>query len=147
MRNKYLLITWLVLPIVVLTGLIINLEINLHSEKTVIVRMLGYDPVDLLSGHYLHLQPDWSKTDCHQFELNICPSERFAYTYRYYLPEFDAVKIDRLIRYKNPKIDMVFTYQGQSNPLVKGLLIDGKNWQDWLASQSADQPQSENNAI
>ncbi len=146
MQNKYLLITWLVLPIVVLIGWIINIEINLHTENTVTIRMRGYDPIDLLSGHYLYLQPDWSETDCRQFEQNICPSERFAYSYRYYLPEFDAVNIDRLIAHKNPKIDMVFTYQGQSNPLVKGLRIDGKDWQDWLTSQSADQPQPANNA-
>lgn len=139
MKQKYILGAFLVLPVLFLFFWLGSIEYALHAEQTVVIRMSGYDPRDLLSGHYLHLQPDWSLTDCRQFTDNRCPTERFGRSYRYYLPEFDAQKVDRQLRLNNVKIEMIFTYKGAAKPLVKDLLINGMVWDRWL-TQSAKPP-------
>ena len=133
MKNKYVLLFFLILPIVVYMFWVGKIETQIHTAKTVKVTMQGYDPVDLLSGHYLLLRPDWSKTDCSQFDNNTCPTELFAYSYRYYLPETDAISIDKEIaRNLNIKIEMEFAINGKANPLVKELYINNQQWKVWF---------------
>lgn len=132
MHTKKPLLVFLMLPIVFLLCWTLYLEYELKSEKTVIVRMTGFDPKDLLSGHYLHLQPVWTETDCSQFTNDECPTELFAVTYRYYLPEFDAKYLDKRLLSENLKIDMLFVLRGQAKPMVKDLLIDNKPWKEWI---------------
>ncbi len=140
MKKEYVLAVFLALPILFLAFWLMRIECALNAEKTVIVRMMGYDPRDLLSGHYLYLRPDWSNTDCRQFDNGICPQGApFEYSYRYYLPEFEAQKIDAQLQRSDLKVEMVFTYKGSAKPLVKELLIEGKPWADWF-KQSVTQP-------
>lgn len=75
MKSKYWLGLFLVIPIMFLAAWVAKIETDLKTEKTVMIRMSGFDPVDLISGHYLFLMPDWSQTDCRQFEHNSCPTE------------------------------------------------------------------------
>ena len=133
MKTKHILAFFLILPIVVYVCWVGKIEKQIHTAKTVMVTMQGYDPVDLLSGHYLLLRPNWSETDCKQFETEDCPTELFSYSYRYYLPEFKAIDIDReLIRNSNLKVEMEFAVNGKAKPLVKNLYINGQKWKDWF---------------
>ncbi len=142
MKNKYVLLVFLLLPLIVYACWIKHIETRLAQSKTVMIAMQGYDPVDLLSGHYLLLRPDWSRTDCSQFEQNVCPTEIFSYSYRYYLPEFEAMDIDKeLVRNSNLKVELEFAVNGMSKPMVKQLYLNGQIWQDWF-SQFAKQPQT-----
>lgn len=140
MKTKRVLAFFLILPIIVYVCWIGKIEKQIHTAKTVMVVMLGYDPVDLLSGHYLSLRPDWHKTDCSQFENGVCPQELFSYSYRYYLPEFEAMDIDKeLVKNSNLKVEIEFAINGKAKPLVKHLYINGQKWRDWF-SQFAKQP-------
>ena len=140
MKTKHILAFFLILPIFIYIGWVGKIEKQIHTAKTVMVTMQGYDPVDLLSGHYLRLQPDWTETDCQQFENDVCPTELFSYSYRYYLPEFDAIEIDKeLIRNTNLKIEMEFAVTGKAKPLVKHLYINGIKWKDWFNQFSKQQ--------
>ncbi len=137
MKSKYFLALFLTLPILFFCYLVKDINYELSHGKTVKVRMMGFAPRDILSGHYLYLRPDWDKTDCRQFDDNICPTELFSYNYRYYLPEFDARQVDTEISNNEKlKIEMLFIIKGRAKPLVKGLLIEGKELEDWLPSQS-----------
>ncbi len=139
MKKQYILTFCLLFPVIFLAGWVIRTEYVLHAAQTVVIHMRGYDPRDLLSGHYLHLEPDWNRTDCMQFPEKKCPTERFARSYRYYLPEFDARELERQLTNSDLNVEMVFVYKGQAKPLVKDLLIEGKPWAEWLR-QSAKQP-------
>lgn len=132
MYNKYFLAFALLFPLLAFGAWLIDIEHDLNTEKTVVIRMRGYDPVDLLSGRYLLLRPDWDHTDCTQFTDGICPRNQFAQSYRYYLPEDAAKNLDHLLVQKQPQTDIVFTYHPKASPMVKELLIDGSIWQEWL---------------
>jgi len=49
--NKFLIS--LLIPIVALLGWVLQLERNISSSKIIRVRVEGYDPRDLLSGHFI----------------------------------------------------------------------------------------------
>ena len=50
-------------------GVILSFQINSGIE--VRLPIMGYDPRDLLSGHYILYQIDWESADCKQFENAI----------------------------------------------------------------------------
>lgn len=140
MKSKYFLLLFLTLPIVFLGCWMVSLHLAATNAQIVIVRMRGFDPVDLLSGHYLYLRPDWELTDCQQFANNQCPKKLFEKSYRYYLPEHDAQALNHKINImQDLEIDIVFALQKNRKPLVKSLLINNYPWKDWLSNQSAEQ--------
>lgn len=130
MKTKYILALFLILPFIVFAGWLYNIHQSLNAERDVTVTMTGYDPKDLLSGHYLLLRPDWRNTDCTQFEDNHCPTWQFSATYRYYLPEEKAIMFDKISNVD--KMEIVFAYQKNSTPMVKSFLVGGMKWDDWL---------------
>lgn len=62
------LIAALSLPVIFMAGWtgILNFE-RYGSQHDVIIAVSGYDPRDLLSGHYIDLSLNWKDTDCSQF--------------------------------------------------------------------------------
>lgn len=52
----------LILPLLVLGGIILKNERDIASAKTWRVKITGYDPRDLLYGHYLSFRFDWGKS-------------------------------------------------------------------------------------
>ncbi len=105
----------------------------------VTVRISGYDPRDLLSGHYIAYTIDWDNTDCTQFENNICPKGDFYETgiyglqgnnHRFYVPEDKADKLDALLENRGGEhiFEIVYGYDPGFRPLAKKLLIDGQDW-------------------
>jgi len=139
MNNKKLLAVSLAFPILLLVLWTISLAYYYHtSQKTVFIAATGYDPRDLLSGHYVRLQPDWKASDCTQFEENICPKEAFKNTYRYYMSQEDAKAFEALLAdasiVKNVQLQFIFT--DNQEPVLKELFLDGMPWRDYKASKA-----------
>lgn len=139
--QKLKIIAALTFPILVLVLWVISLTVKSMALPEVTVRIGGYDPRDLLSGHYIAYTIDWEKTDCTQFNDNICPEKEFkdyaikAYwgrQFRFYIPEQYADKLDNMFRYDRGKhvFEVVYKYAPGIKPLAKELLIDGKPWQE-----------------
>lgn len=134
MKIKYVLAFFLVLPLVVYSYWLASIEKQVSSAKEFFVTMKGYNLVDLLNEHYLMLRPDWENTDCTQFDEGRCPTELFAYSYRYYLSELATMDIDaENVRDLNIKVEIGFAVKGKANPQVKNLYINGQHWKDWFS--------------
>lgn len=140
--RKGLLITALVLPITILFGWLMLLISQMNSGYEVKVAVMGYDPRDLLSGHYIQYQIDWEKTDCSQFESGECDQEPFCKEAfwgrqcRYYIPEEYAKELDEMFRSRNESGDVfevVYSYQQGRKPMAKEMLINGKPWRESLS--------------
>lgn len=135
MKNKLLIIA-LALPLVCLIGWSTFLGYLQFYGQEVKVVISGYDPRDLLSGHYISYQIDWHKTDCSQFENKTCPETEFCIgNCRYYIPEENAFDLDRLFRQNNDDnlvFEIIYAYKPNSEPIATQLLINGVNWQESL---------------
>jgi hypothetical protein len=59
MTRKTTLALALAIPILVLAALVVRGEAGLRSGRPWVLRMRGYDPRDLLRGHYLSYRIDW----------------------------------------------------------------------------------------
>ena len=147
--RKGLLITALVLPITILFGWLMLLISQMNSGYEVKVAVMGYDPRDLLSGHYIQYQIDWEKTDCSQFESGECDQEAFCRDAfwgrqcRYYIPEEYASELDKMFRSRNESGDVfevIYSYQQGRKPMAKDMLINGKPWRESL-SQNEEKAQ------
>lgn len=128
-----------IVPILFLLGWVIYLSLFTLTAQEVKIRIMGYDPRDLLSGHYLAYQIDWDKTNCSQFDNSVCPTYDFSkIPHRFYLPEKEAVLVDRLFRensfnsIQERTFEIVFSYAAGKTPIAKQLLIDGKDWRNAL---------------
>ncbi len=99
---------------------------------TVVLPVTGYDPRNLLSGHYLEFQVDWKKANCYQADWNgICPKHAFLKANRYYIPEKYASRLEDAINSgKNTKI--VFSYKKDYRPIPKELLINEQSWKTYI---------------
>ncbi len=67
-RQQIIAAVLLVLPTLVLSGLVAKNEIDKNAARTWRVKITGYDPRDLLYGHYLNFRFDWGGS------LGACPS-------------------------------------------------------------------------
>ena len=59
--KKYLILFLLLVPVFFLTGWIYSLKMQIDKGNLVSVPIMGYDPRDLLRGHYLEYQIDTTK--------------------------------------------------------------------------------------
>lgn len=135
MAKRNFLIAAVLLPLVFFMAWISSLEIreNFNTQE-VQIAVKGYDPRDLLSGHYISLQLDWADTDCQPFFQQSCPLDEFDAVYRFYMPEKSALELDEKIRKQGNQMRMklVFAYAKGQKPIVQNLLINGENWQEYL---------------
>lgn len=139
MKNNKLLLIALLFPIIFFCSWIGYLEYAVRHAPKVEIAATGYDPRDLLSGHYINLQLEWDNTNCKQFKDNTCPREQFDTVYRFYLPEDEAKKLDLIMRQsKGPKLDikLVFAYRTDAKPILEDMLINTQNWKEWLQQQN-----------
>lgn len=131
--NKKLIVL-LTLPIIILLCVSIYWAIasSIGTDVKIVIR--GYDPRDLLSGHYISYTIDWDKTDCSQFTDNICPKDEFCHGFdcKFYIPETDAEQLDRLLNLSNNTFHIVYKYNPHRQPSAKELLIDDKPWQEFM---------------
>lgn len=128
-------------PVLFLALLTTALAVMRAGLPEVTVRIAGYDPRDLLSGHYIAYTIDWENTDCRQFENEICPKEAFyesgigglrGNSHRFYIPERKAAELDRIFRSGENDgrvFEIVYGFAPGFRPLAKKLLINGQDWQ------------------
>lgn len=135
MKKRGFLLFGLFIPAIALTIWLGKLELHYTFSPKIYVAATGYDPRDLLSGHYLNLTLDWEKTDCSQFENKVCAKERFERIYRYYLPEADAVFLEKEIFKNSPDLLLEFAYPRKGAPLIRNLTLDKQNWKDWIKTK------------
>lgn len=103
------------------------IQIALGTE--VKVRIQGFDPRDLLAGHYIRYSIDWENTDCAQFPNKICPQKDFEQSYKFYVPQEMALVLEREIRNTQNQAEIVFSYQNGKKPFALQLLINGKSFE------------------
>ncbi|WP_372518796.1 GDYXXLXY domain-containing protein [Candidatus Ruminimicrobiellum ovillum] len=140
MRNKFLLFM-LLIPVICLFVWNCFLWYDKDSGTEITVRISGYDPRDLLSGHYIRYTIDWDKTDLQQFEDKSFTKDDFVdslnkNSYRFYVSETHAKYLDKLLmeswnikEENNKKIEVVYSYKQGKHPIAKKLLVDGEPYQ------------------
>lgn len=129
MHKKYGYIGLVFLPVMIMLVWVATIENERRQGQEVVVRLQGYDPRDLLSGHYILYQIDWDKTDCAQFENGICPRSAFDWSGRFYVPESKAQALDKAVRDTNNTAEMVFSYKRGIKPHALKLLVNGQAWE------------------
>lgn len=127
MLKKYGYIGLVFLPVLILLLWVATIEIQIHQGQEVVVRIKGYDPRDLLAGHYILYQLDWDNTDCSQFENEVCPTNAFEHTGRFYVSEKEAVAIEQQLRDNDVQAEIVFSYQRGFQPKALDLLLNGQS--------------------
>lgn len=130
MKNK-LLYSLLYVPALVLSGVMIYYTTESNFSK-VEIAVQGYDPKDFFSGYYMNLQPDWEKTDCGQFENNVCPVREFRPVYNYYIRREQSAKLSQKVNAGDVKL--VFSYAKGHMPMVVDLKVDGVSYLDYVGS-------------
>lgn len=140
MKTKILAVSF-ALPFICLLLWTLDLAWQRSHGKEVTVSVMGYDPRDLLSGHYIQYQIDWARTDCSQFPGRECPRENFCKEARwgrqcrFYIPEDKAKELDDLFRKRNNdtmKFEVVYSYHRGQTAIAKQLLINGLDWRESL---------------
>ena len=155
-RNKWLLLG-LLLPIIALVGNVYWHHYQRQNGQLITLPIEGFDPRDLLSGHYLTYQVDYGLTPICQepnqtvglclqptvstFSLDLSPStcqvwlkgqcdnaKHFsAGIERFYIPEQYASTLDKLVRNHQGALVIRVNHSGDAS--IVDLLIDGKPWQ------------------
>ena len=143
MKNKFIL-TLLFLPVICLFIWNCFLWYDKDSGTEITVRISGYDPRDLLSGHYIRYRIDWDKTDPLQFKNKFFTKQDFMNrlnkkSLRFYVPEKHAKYLDKIlmessnIKEEDKKIvEVVYSYKKGKHPIAKKLLINGKDYKNSL---------------
>lgn len=154
-KTKSSLIVALIFPIFFLAALTIYKHINLSKGSEVILPISGYDPRDLLSGHYLVYRINYGvetlcpsptqritgyvcfepkkftysiPENCSKYIRGTCTYGRFeAGVEKFFVPEEKAIILERLIRSNFASIVLSISTDGSAQ--VKNLLINGKSWE------------------
>lgn len=138
MLKKYINFILILAPAVLLLLWVVFLSVQLRKGQEVIVRIKGYDPRSILSGHYIDYVIDWENTDCTQFRNNICPEKDFEkglYVQywgkfgRFYIAENRAEDLDRAVRNSDNVAEIIYSYQEGLRPFALRLLINGNDFQ------------------
>lgn len=137
MLKKYINWGLILAPAVLLLLWSIFLSVQLRNGQEVSIRIKGYDPRSILSGHYINYEIDWADTDCTQFADNICPEldfEKSLYAKywgkagRFYIAENRAEDLDRAVRHSDNVAEIVYSYQKGRQPFALRLLINGEDF-------------------
>ena len=141
MNKKHLLLFAFALPLITLTIWTATLYAQRQNGQEVRVRISGYDPRDLLAGHYIQYEIDWDATDCTQFKNQKCPDKkdfcqeaRWGRQCRFYIPEKHARELDALFRQRSSTQDVfevVYSYRPGRKAMAKQLLINGEDWTEY----------------
>ncbi len=96
------------------------------EAASVVLPVRGYDPRDLLSGHYIRYWIDWDKADCFQLDWQgVCPRKSFQNARRFYVPENQARSVEYYLN-DNSRVEMIFAFKKGYRPVAKELWVDGK---------------------
>ena len=143
MKNKLLLFILLV-PVICLFVWNCFLWYDKDTGTEITVRISGYDPRDLLSGHYIRYRIDWDNTDLTQFDDKFITKQDFVdslnnSSYRFYVSEKHAKYLDKILmeswdaKEEDKKIvEVVYSCKKRKPPIAKKLLVDGQPYQKYL---------------
>ena len=140
MKNKLLVLAFLI-PAIALASWVLVLSHERSSWDEVKVVIKGYDPRDLLSGHYIQYEIDWEKTDINQFEQyqsykdDFGTESKWGRQCRYYIPEQYADRLQRIFRARssdNTLFEVIYAYKPGQKKKKKKLLINGKDWMSFI---------------
>ena len=143
MKNK-LLFFILLIPVICLFVWNCYLWHNKDLGTEIKVAITGYDPRDLLSGHYITYRIDWNKTDSEQFNDKEFKKEDFTKSlnknsFRFYVSEKHAKYLDKALmdslnakEEDKKKIEVVFSYKKGKHPIAKTLLINNQDYKKVL---------------
>lgn len=154
-ESKKALIVVLILPIIALFILTFKKQSVKAFGHKIELPITGYDPRDLLAGHYLVYRikdseqlcsgfqdskevflclntmsvSDKRPTSCKIFVRGECfhNSFRAPSIERYYVPQEQAAKLEQLIQRGNASIVVSVSEQGEA--VVEELLVNGVRWQ------------------
>ena len=105
----------------------------------VVLPISGYDPRNLLSGHYIEFRIDWAKANCRQADWRgTCPRGDFSGVSRFYVPENKAHELERFINNNQYDTEIIFAYRPGMRPVAKELLIRGQHWEEYLKNPNYD---------
>ena len=139
--NKKIIIIVLITPFVLLMLWTGSLFASKNSGVDIKLPIMGYDPRDLLSGHYIQYQIDWEKADCNQFEDGVCYKDNFCSDAkwgrqcRFYIPEEYANQLDELFRQRNSDnlvFEVIYSYSKEKKAIAKQLLINNQDWKEFV---------------
>ncbi len=154
-RRRLFLAVALALPLVMLAAMALNHQWRRDHGRQVVLPIQGFDPRDLLAGHYLRYRIDYgiepcqaqrnlpdasiclqperrfsagdTPSDCTVYIRGQCRHGRFeAGIERFYIPEAKASELEALARKKRATLRLSVTADGQAS--IRELLIDGKSW-------------------
>lgn len=129
MTQKYLIYI-LLLPFVFFVFWVGYLSTGVKNGQEIILPITGYDPRNLLSGHYIDYQINWTRADCTQFDSGKCSQHDFNQSGRVYIPEKYAVRLEKMLNDPAYQFEVVYAYKPGRAPIVKELLINGRNWRE-----------------
>ena len=155
-RTKRALVIALIFPILALVALTAYKRYVLSFGSEVILPISGYDPRDLLAGHYLIYRIDYGVAGicsgnsgqrtgyvclepkmfsysapggCSKLIRGVCKGGRFeAGIEKYYVPEYKAKHLEDEVRSETASIVLSITHGGQAQ--VKDLLVNGESWKN-----------------
>lgn len=117
-RKNIWLLVLLYLPVLGALVLVVDKQLNREQSAGYVVVMKGYDPRDLLYGHFIRFTTD----DPH------VPKN----SYSYFVPEAEAPVLDRILRKRQHQMS-VEAYVGPGQEVHFGpLFIEGIAWRDYL---------------
>ncbi|MEZ5451454.1 MAG: GDYXXLXY domain-containing protein [Thiothrix sp.] len=158
MNKRILLIVSLALPIIALALNAYLKNTQRDGGEEVVLPIEGFDPRDLLSGHYLLYRVDYGvekgcgtqdeeasvclrpmrsiypqgnlPADCELFIRGRCDSHAgfLADIERFYIPEEYAQSLEDKVR--DRKGELVLSVDRQGNAAIRDLLIEGKPWKE-----------------
>lgn len=157
-RTKIILIVGLVIPILSLAAIVLNNVYEIRTGKEIVLPIIGYDPRDLLAGHYLNYRIEYGVPDICANNINNQMKNNDAYVclepkqFSFTVPEDCELMIKGVCSYTNFDAGVQRFYASEANAkllekdLLKGnasvalavtesgkayvkyLLVGGKQW-------------------
>ena len=137
--KKYFLFLFLLLPacaFAIYVGLSYH---QLITGQEVRIKIEGYDPRDLLAGHYILYQNN-SQSVQQNTAGTSCRASDFYGPHKFYIPQTHAHRLEKLFgNWRNRSIytfEVVYSCVEGKKPKAKQLLIDGIDWYDFLKKEN-----------
>ena len=129
------LLLLLALPIVSVLLLVVNEQIAISYSTTVRLPITGYDPRNLMYGHYLRFH----------FAAPTAPDND---THDYFVPESEANELAKLLGHQNGHRVTLDVNRTGNHVVNYGMLyIDDQPWHDYLAAHQEEASPVESSAV
>ncbi len=123
----------LILPVVIPALLAGKIMVERSTAPIYLVRIEGYDPRDLLYGHYLMFRFTPEKSDAAKSFPDDMSERLEVFDGRYYIPEDKAYTLDTLLRDQDRVMAIEVGVPEYGKAFMCDLYIDGKPMPAFLA--------------